>query len=613
MRAHRYSLRLASCFLFVAASTAFVRAVPGASRILWLANGVWLAFLLMAPRRRHRLALLGVGFAAQFAASLLMNMGWFRCSAMTTLNFAEVVIAAHLLRRNWTGLPSFTNSRYVLRFLVYAVLVAPVGPGLVCAVCEHVWLHMAAGPEFANWVVVDGLGTMSIAPACIALFRSSLMRPFRLKKNWAYVLAIPCVYYVLSQTGIPFTFLLYPLLVLILLRMGLAWASLAALASGLVADWDLLRGTGPFVASAAAAMRPSMALQLFIASAMSILYGVWLVLEKQHVTERRLQRVANLHRLMTENSRDVIIVADFNGNRKYVSASAEGFGGWTREDILNRKSLSTVHPEDRAQAAEAILRLRTGADNASVECRALAKSGSYCWAEVGMRTIRDPRTREPMGILENVRDITDRKQSEKKLQDAYRAVEALAVTDSLTGLANRRRFDRALVTEWRRGMRERSPLSLLMIDADKFKLYNDTYGHLRGDSCLKQIAEAALDAVCRPGDLIARFGGEECAVLLPGTNAEGALHLAEEICAGVRRRNLPHKHSPAGIVTVSIGCATLVPQLGQNSAHLVKLADEALYRAKKTGRNRVCHSLAEPRNPRAAAGVHKATIGQLPM
>jgi len=217
-------------------------------------------------------------------------------------------------------------------------------------------------------------------------------------------------------------------------------------------------------------------------------------------------------------------------------------------------------------------------------------------------------TREPVGILQNVRDITDRKQSEKKLRDAYSAVEALAVTDSLTGLANRRRFDQVLVSEWRRGMRERSPLSLLMIDADKFKSYNDTYGHLRGDSCLKQIAEAALDAVCRPGDLIARFGGEEFAVLLPGTAAEGALHLAEEICAGLRKRNLPHKHSPVGIVTVSIGCATLVPKLGQSSAHLVKQADEALYKAKKTGRDKVCQGLT---NAGPAAGVKK-TASQLP-
>lgn len=594
-------MRIAACFLFVAAATAFVRAVPGASRILWLANGVWLAFLLMAPRRRQHVALMGAGFAAQVSGSLLLHMSWDRCWAMTALNFAEVVIAAHLLRRNWSGLPSFTNSRYVLRFLICAVLVAPLAPGLVCAVSEHLWLHMKFGTEFVNWVMVDGLGTMAIAPAFVAVFRSNLMRPFRHKENWIYLLAVLGAYSVLCQAGMSFAFLLYPLLIVVLLRLGLAWASLATLAAGFAADWALLRGAGPFVALAASTMRPAIALQLFIASAMSVLYGIWLVLERQRVTERRLQRVANLHRLVTENSRDVLIVADFNGNRKYVSASAEGFGGWPREEILSRKSLSTVHPEDRAQAAEAIERLKTGADSATIECRALARNGSYCWAEVSMRAIRDPRTREPVGILQNIRDISDRKQQEKKLQDAYHAVEALAVTDSLTGLANRRRFDRALVTEWRRGMRERSPLSLLMIDADKFKSYNDTYGHLRGDSCLKQIAEAALDAVCRPGDLIARYGGEEFAVLLPGTDAEGAMHLAEEISQGMRRRNLPHKHSPAGIVTVSIGCATLVPQLGQSSAHLVKLADEALYRAKKTGRNRVCHGLAQPRSARASA------------
>src|ERR1019366_2356353 len=103
------------------------------------------------------------------------------------------------------------------------------------------------------------------------------------------------------------------------------------------------------------------------------------------------------------------------------------------------------------------------------------------------------------------RDVTAQKNAEQQLQDAYNAVEALAVTDALTGLANRRRFDQCLTSEWRRAMRDRNPLSLLMIDADMFKSYNDTYGHPRGDSCLKQIAESAQDVVSRPGDLVARF------------------------------------------------------------------------------------------------------------
>ena len=185
-------------------------------------------------------------------------------------------------------------------------------------------------------------------------------------------------------------------------------------------------------------------------------------------------------------------------------------------------------------------------------------------------------------------DITERKQAEGKLQDAYRTVEALAMTDALTGIANRRCFDHHLSNEWRRARRECLPLSLLMIDADWFKLYNDTFGHLRGDSCLKQIAEAIQDVVERPGDLVARFGGEEFAIILPNTPAEGALQVANHICASLRARQLPHASNPPGIVTVSIGCATMAPSAGKHAAHLVELADKALYKAKQQGRNQVC-------------------------
>jgi diguanylate cyclase (GGDEF)-like protein len=166
-------------------------------------------------------------------------------------------------------------------------------------------------------------------------------------------------------------------------------------------------------------------------------------------------------------------------------------------------------------------------------------------------------------------------------------METLVVVDALTGIANRRRFDDSLTTEWRRALREGSKLSLLLIDADHFKRYNDTYGHVRGDSCLKQIAEAALDVVLRPGDLVARYGGEEFAVVLPGTDEIGAKAVAEDICQAVRNRRLPHEGNAPGIVTVSIGCATIIPQRGKTSQDLIESADQALYRAKGRGRNRV--------------------------
>jgi diguanylate cyclase (GGDEF)-like protein len=127
-----------------------------------------------------------------------------------------------------------------------------------------------------------------------------------------------------------------------------------------------------------------------------------------------------------------------------------------------------------------------------------------------------------------------------------------------------------------------------MLDVDFFKAYNDSYGHQRGDSCLKQIAESCMDVVSRPGDLVARFGGEEFVVIMPNTSSEGAMQVAGEICEAVRSRRLPHNGSPLGIVTISIGCATLVPAFGKHAPDLIAMSDQALYAAKHNGRDQMC-------------------------
>jgi diguanylate cyclase (GGDEF)-like protein len=193
-----------------------------------------------------------------------------------------------------------------------------------------------------------------------------------------------------------------------------------------------------------------------------------------------------------------------------------------------------------------------------------------------------------MGRVWFFRDISRHKLNEQRLQDAYHAVETLAITDALTGLANRRRFDQYLAAEWRRGLRDNYPLSLLLIDADLFKSYNDQYGHLNGDTCLQQIAEVAQLTATRSVDLVARFGGEEFAVILPKTPVDGAVDVAKTISENLRARKIPHAGSPTGIMTLSVGCATITLQAGANPAWLIELADQALYKAKRSGRNQVC-------------------------
>ncbi len=225
-------------------------------------------------------------------------------------------------------------------------------------------------------------------------------------------------------------------------------------------------------------------------------------------------------------------------------------------------------------------------------------------AQTNLEIRIEERTRELVGINERLHgEIVERVRTEEKLlqarnqlEQANEKLENLALQDGLTGLANRRRFNETLIREWKRCHRENVPISLLMLDLDSFKQYNDTYGHQAGDACLKAVGSvlAGLRIAQRPGDLIARYGGEEFAVILSNSTEEHAERVARDILKEMSKQAIPHASSHvlgSKIVTASIGVATMIPTSGETCEHLVERADKALYAAKTAGRNRFQKSI----------------------
>lgn len=175
-----------------------------------------------------------------------------------------------------------------------------------------------------------------------------------------------------------------------------------------------------------------------------------------------------------------------------------------------------------------------------------------------------------------------------KLDGYYEVLRRQSIIDALTGIPNRRHFSDTIVKEYRRAQREKFPLSLIMCDIDKFKEYNDTYGHEAGDECLRKVAQVIEKSLLRPGDFCARYGGEEFVIILPYSDYEGAMYVAEKIRENVEEKGIPHeKSSPLNVVTLSLGVATLDKSKPVSDRDLVNYADKALYKAKEKGRNRV--------------------------
>lgn len=303
---------------------------------------------------------------------------------------------------------------------------------------------------------------------------------------------------------------------------------------------------------------------------------------------------STLYRTLLESTRAIPWKIDWaSATFAYIGPQIEELLGWeqgswkTVQDWADR-----MHPEDRDRVVNfCVSQSQCGVDH-EADYRALTASGGYVWIRDVVHVLRDGEG-NVQALVGFMFDITERKRSEEKLLALQQELEDLSFRDGLTGVNNRRKFDAVLQREWQEARRNVQPLSLLLFDVDFFKNYNDHYGHVEGDECLKRVAQALAGATHRPADFLARYGGEEFVLLLPASDAGAARAVADRCRQAIFKAQIPHAVSEVGqLLTVSIGAATIVPSEHDDPVRFLEEVDRRLYRAKHLGRNRLVDAAA---------------------
>jgi diguanylate cyclase (GGDEF)-like protein/PAS domain S-box-containing protein len=582
----------------------------GSIPAIWPSGAIVLSILLTVPRREWAAYVLA-GFFANTAVDMLSGEAVVTASFLALCDSIGIVIAASALRRSLGDRPDLARLPALGAFALWAGFCAP----LFSATLVAAYLQMTRGIPFwgiwFNGYLADALGLLIFTPPLMLIGSHKPIEQVHPIRIGSFILVLTltmaAALALFSQHSYPLLFLVFPVLALAMFLHGYAGTVSSLLIVTLVAVGQVVHDTVahsfPGLTSFAERI---LFLQSFVAIILLTALPLAVLLEEKKRLESTARAGESRYRLLADNALDLVMLADESLTITYASPAAQAICGETPQQLLGQSIVDMAAAED-AEAMHMTLRtLYRPDDTATVSFRRPhADDEEPVWIEARCRRVADPATGAVAGYLAALRDISAHKRVESELAQANFRLEILATTDALTGIANRRCFDDTLTKEWRRAMRNGAPISLLLLDVDRFKAYNDCYGHQAGDRCLKRIAVAVGAAIRRQPDLAARYGGEEFAVILPHTELAGARYVAEHIVQMIREQAIQHLASPAGMVTASVGVACLVPQPGHEPAELIELADAALYSAKQSGRNTV--RLAVRENAAAVSAETLAT------
>ena len=584
-------LRLLGATAVVALSSwiGLVMIRPDGVSPFWPANGVLLAFLMITPRGRWGLYLAS-GVAANLLTHVIRGYTLQATVGVSVGNAIEILIAAWPFRHDAPARPDLTRASSLWRFALFGGVLGPAASGLWTISTTGGFLSfISVATKFRYWFVGDSLGILLLTPLMLALLDPDVVQLFAWRKLPETIgllfLLFGTTTFVFRTDDFPFAFLILVVLIPVIFRMGLSGSAIGVLLISPPATHYTFAGHGPFA-------RPNsqywgLLLQMFFVTLLAMVYVLSAVRAEERRLAEELRRSETRYRVLAETSRDLILRTTLDGVRTYVSPSIEQVTGWTEEELPPPDKLAVlIHPADREKFEGFLQRLRSKPGSHSLVYRARKRDGRYGWLEAYVGAIFN-RASVPDELVWTIRDISARVAQEELLKLEKRQAQKLAWTDGLTGLNNRRAFDERLSEEWSRLQETGESLSLLLLDVDHFKSFNDNYGHQSGDECLRQIAGVIGECIRHTGDFAARYGGEEFAVVLPRAEMARAQEIAERIRARVLDHQMDHIGSATGKVTLSVGAASTGNRSHPGAGELLAAADRALYVAKGSGRNRV--------------------------
>lgn len=568
-----------------------LRAMTGQVAPMWLSNAILLAQLIVAARGQRRWVFCG-GALGDFTANLLIGRSLPVSLSFMSADMLQVAIAFVFAPRATTA-AELIRPKPLLKFLFGGVLLAPVASGLWATLSLQGKIGHFLLPTLVPWFISDGLSLIIITPVAVVFWNGEVARVLRgggRVKTCALLALVgvvtTCIFGL--QQGVPLLYWTLPPLVLLAFQAEIAGVLLGLLQCLAISLWFTAHGSGPLSAYPFESMQHRVfALQLFFVAALGVALPISAIQMQRNRMIALLRDGEQRYRTLAENATDVVMSMQLDGTLTYVSPRAFTTWGCVPEQLIGLQYADLVDPADRGALMAMIEQVVAGSSETSQISR-FPRGSRPLWIETHMRPMIDPLSGTLKGLTATARDVTEQRAIEQRHADERRELEGLAFRDSLTGLFNRRYFDRELKLRCLQGPHIRTYIAVVMIDVDNYKSYNDHFGHQKGDECLRTIAHSISSSTASRTDMAARYGGEEFALILGADEADEARAVAEQIREDVEKLRLPHPPSASGIVTISLGvCVQRNDKCGDGSSVLAG-ADRALYSAKRLGRNRTC-------------------------